>query len=59
LKPAASGQDLYARAHCYKTTRNIAFTRAIAYQGDIDDPIAHATGSFMMSPTDQKMSKRT
>ncbi|MDA1097491.1 MAG: PaaI family thioesterase [Proteobacteria bacterium] len=49
LKPAAPRQDIFARAHCYKTTRNIAFTRGIAYQRDIDDPIAHATGSFMLT----------
>lgn len=49
LKPAAPRQDIFAHAHCYKMTRNIAFTRAIAYQGDVDDPIAHATGSFMLT----------
>ena len=49
LKPAAPRQDIFAHAHCYKTTRNIAFTRAIAYQGEADDPIAHATGSFMLT----------
>jgi acyl-coenzyme A thioesterase PaaI-like protein len=57
LKPAVSGQDLHAYAHCYKTTRNIAFTRAIAYQGDVDDPIAHASGSFMMSSTSKSTMK--
>ena len=57
LKPAVSGQDLHAHAHCYKTTRNIAFTRAIAYQGDVDDPIAHASGSFMMSSTSKRTMK--
>ncbi len=49
LKPAAPRLDIFARVHCYKTTRNIAFTRGIAYQNDIDDPIAHATGSFMLT----------
>ncbi len=57
LKPAVSGQDLHAHAHCYKTTRNIAFTRAIAYQGDVDNPIAHASGSFMMSSTSKRTMK--
>ena len=52
LKPAAPRQDIFARALCYKTTRNIAFTRGIAYQGDIDDPIAHAAGAFMLTPPD-------
>ncbi|MBC8240992.1 MAG: hotdog fold thioesterase [Alphaproteobacteria bacterium] len=49
LKPAAPRLDIFAQVHCYKTTRNIAFTRGIAYQKDIDDPIAHATGSFMLT----------
>ena len=48
LKPSAPRLDIFARDHCYKTTRNIAFTRGIAYQNDIDTPIAHATGSFML-----------
>jgi len=48
LKPSAPRLDIFARDHCYKTTRNIAFTRGIAYQNDIDAPIAHATGSFML-----------
>jgi uncharacterized protein (TIGR00369 family) len=52
LKPAAPRQDIFARALCYKTTRNIAFTRGIAYQGDIDDPIAHAAGAFMLTRPD-------
>ncbi len=51
LRPAAPGEDLFAKVRCYKTTRNIAFTRGIAYQGDMDDPIAHATGSFMLTRT--------
>ena len=49
LKPAAPAYDIFASVHCYKTTRNIAFTRGVAYQGRIDDPIAHATGSFMLT----------
>jgi uncharacterized protein (TIGR00369 family) len=47
-KPAAPRLDIFAWVHCYKTTRNIAFTRGIADQNDIDDPIAHATGSFIL-----------
>ncbi len=49
LKPAAPRQDIFAQVRCYKTTRNIAFTRGVAYQSDINDPIAHATGSFMLT----------
>ena len=36
------------RARCYKLTRNVAFTRAIAYHDSEDDPIASAAGTFML-----------
>ncbi len=51
LKPAAPRQEIFAKVQCYRTTQNIAFTRGMAYQGDIDDPIAHAAGSFMLTRT--------
>ena len=47
MKPAQSHKSVYGFAECYKLSSNIAFTRAIAYQDSIDDPIAHAVGSFM------------
>lgn len=49
LRPAEVGQAVRARATCYKQTRNVAFTRAVAYHDDPDDPIAHAVGTFMLS----------
>ncbi|MFN0247768.1 MAG: PaaI family thioesterase [Kofleriaceae bacterium] len=49
LRPAEVGQTVRARATCYKTTRNVAFTRAVAYHEDPEDPIAHAVGTFMLS----------
>ncbi|MDP6689965.1 MAG: PaaI family thioesterase [Alphaproteobacteria bacterium] len=58
LKPAAPKKDIFAHAHCYKTTRNIAFTRAIAYQDNADDPIANATGSFMLTRAERPGSKK-
>ena len=54
LRPAEAGQAVHARATCYKLTRNVAFTRAVAYHDDPDDPIAHSVGTFMLStPTGQ------
>ena len=47
-KPAASGQPVIAEAECYRITRSVAFTRAIAHQGDLKDPIAAAAGTFML-----------
>jgi uncharacterized protein (TIGR00369 family) len=49
LQPAEVGRSVLCRAHCYKTTRNVAFTRAVAYHDTPDDPIAHAVGTFMIS----------
>jgi uncharacterized protein (TIGR00369 family) len=49
LKPAAVGRDVLARATCYKTTKNVAFARALAYHDDERDPIASAVGTFMLS----------
>jgi uncharacterized protein (TIGR00369 family) len=49
LRPAERGQDVHARATCFKVTRNVAFVRAIAYHEDEQNPIATATGTFMVS----------
>jgi uncharacterized protein (TIGR00369 family) len=48
LKPAEPHKSVIARATCYKLTRNVAFTRAVAYQDDPDNAIAHAVGTFML-----------
>jgi uncharacterized protein (TIGR00369 family) len=48
LKPAEPYKSVIARATCYKLTRNVAFTRAVAYQGDPDNAIAHSVGTFML-----------
>lgn len=42
------GRDIVARATCYKVTRNVAFTRAVAYHDDPEDPVATAVGTFML-----------
>ncbi|WP_299789483.1 PaaI family thioesterase [uncultured Shewanella sp.] len=47
MKPAEPNKPVYGFAECYKISSSVAFTRAIAYQDSIDDPIAHAVGSFM------------
>jgi uncharacterized protein (TIGR00369 family) len=49
LRPAEPGQAVHARATCYKLAKNVAFTRAVAYHEDPDDPIAHSVGTFMLS----------
>lgn len=47
MKSAEPDKPVYGFAECYKLSSSVAFTRAIAYQDSIDDPIAHAVGSFM------------
>jgi uncharacterized protein (TIGR00369 family) len=49
LKPAEPGKPVIGKATCYKMTRNVAFTRAVAYQDDPEDVIAHSVGTFMLS----------
>nr|HEX4315248.1 PaaI family thioesterase [Kofleriaceae bacterium] len=48
LRPADPGRDVFARATCYKVTRNVAFTRAVAYHDDEADAIASSVGTFML-----------
>ena len=48
LKPAAPREDVLARAHAYKVTRQVVFVRATAYQSDEKQPIANAVGTFML-----------
>ena len=48
MRAAEPGKDIFARAHCFKVTRNVAFVRAVAYETDPDDPVAAATAAFML-----------
>jgi uncharacterized protein (TIGR00369 family) len=48
LRAAAPGLDLYARADCYRVTRNVAFVRAVAYDRDPAAPFAGCMGAFML-----------
>lgn len=47
-------RDIYAKAVCYKRTRNIAFVRATAYQDTAEDPIATCVASFMLNTPNQR-----
>ena len=47
MKPAEPERDVYARAHCYRVTSQIAFARCVAYQDDPSDPIATSMSTFM------------
>ena len=53
MRPATAGQSVFARAECYRMTRNIGFARAVAYHDNPDDPVASAAGAFMITRTDK------
>jgi uncharacterized protein (TIGR00369 family) len=58
LRPATAHQTVRARAECYRVTRNVAFTRCIAYHGDDHSDrhaIASAAGTFMLSTKGQSV----
>lgn len=48
MRAAVPGRTVIGRGECYKLTRSIAFVRGVAYDGDIADPVAHVTGTFMV-----------
>jgi uncharacterized protein (TIGR00369 family) len=49
LRPATPDRAVRARAECYRQTKHVAFTRAVAYHDDPSEPIASSAGTFMMS----------
>ena len=49
LRPARPGCDVVGRGECYRLTRSIGFVRGFVHDGDPDDPIGHAAGTFMVT----------
>ena len=47
LRPSPAGARVYGRGICYHLTQSIGFVRGFAHNGDIDDPLAHASGTFI------------
>jgi uncharacterized protein (TIGR00369 family) len=47
LRPSPKGAKLFGRGICYHLSRSIGFVRGIAHNGDIGDPLAHASGTFI------------
>ena len=49
LRPAVPGRDIVGRGECYGLTRSVGFVRGIAHDGDAADPVAHVSGTFMVT----------
>ena len=49
MRPARPNMDVIAEAICLRSHGLIAFVRATAHDGDIDDPVAIAQAAFMIS----------
>jgi acyl-coenzyme A thioesterase PaaI-like protein len=47
LRPSPKGAKIYGRGTCYHMTRSVAFVRGIAHNGNPDDPLAMASGTFI------------
>ena len=47
LRPSPSGAKVFGRGICYHLSRTIGFVRGIAHNGEIDDPLAYASGTFI------------
>ena len=48
VRPATPGRDLVGYAHCYRTTRHVAFVRGKAYHEDPADPFATFLSTYML-----------
>jgi uncharacterized protein (TIGR00369 family) len=48
MKSATPDLDIFAFAECFKVTKNIAFSRGVAYHTSLDDPVATCTAAFML-----------
>ena len=48
MKPATPNTDILIESECLKITHEIAFARARAFHASLEDPIAIATGTFML-----------
>lgn len=49
LRGPAPGATVIGRASCYRMTRQIAFVRGVAHDGDPDAPIATMAGTFIVT----------
>jgi len=57
MRAAEPNKPVFGKAEVYRTTRNVLFSRGIAFQDDEDNPVAHCTATFMR--LDQDAIQRT
>ncbi len=48
MSTAKPNLDIYGRAEVYRITKNVVFSKGIAYQDDETKPIAHCVATFML-----------
>ncbi|WP_417480975.1 PaaI family thioesterase [Maricaulis sp.] len=58
MRPAKPGLDVTAEAVCLKSHGLVAFVRATAHDGDIDDPVATAQAAFMVTGASKAAQER-
>jgi uncharacterized protein (TIGR00369 family) len=58
LRPARTRQALHCVAECHRLTRHIAFARASCHDGDAEDVLATAVGTFVVFGEDQRSHPR-
>lgn len=49
MRAAKPEATIIGEAHCYKITKHVAFIRAVAHDGDADNPVASAQACFMVT----------
>lgn len=49
LRAAVPGRSVVGHGECYRLTRQIAFVRGYAHDGDPADPVAHVAGTYMFT----------
>ena len=49
LRPARPGNAIVGRGICYGITKSVGFVRGLAHDGDLADPVANVTGTFMVT----------
>jgi uncharacterized protein (TIGR00369 family) len=49
LRSATPGKTVVGRGQCYRLTKNVAFVRGEAHDGDPAKPVAHIAGTFMFT----------